>query len=276
MKSIVKPKIIFVDLDGTTIDLKIKGHKRISAENLEYIKKAREAGIEVVVSTGRPPTKATNVFLEPMQCLDNFIAWNGAHIKQDGKVIYFDKFEKDDVAKIYDEIVKHGISVIFNSDTKDLAFTHNWLISIALRWTRGKAKRYQYFKNDTEINKMVLWHPSKSKLHSFAMLLKEKYRGICEIAFTGNRNEVLEITPKGSTKGFAEVTYAKARGVSPEECVHIGDTLNDATCASHVGQLIAMKNSTVSLKIIADVISPFTNKKAGLGKTIEHFFLSKQ
>ncbi len=64
------------------------------------------------------------------------------------------------------------------------------------------------------------------------MLLKEKYRGICEIAFTGNRNEVLEITPKGSTKGFAEVTYAKARGVSPEECVHIGDTLNDATCAS--------------------------------------------
>ncbi|WP_430003914.1 HAD family hydrolase, partial [Mycoplasmopsis bovis] len=38
-----------------------------------------------------------------------------------------------------------------------------------------------------------------------------------------------------STKGFAEVTYAKARGVSPEECVHIGDTLNDATCASHVG-----------------------------------------
>ncbi|NEU02884.1 HAD hydrolase family protein, partial [Escherichia coli] len=93
------------DLDGTTIDLKINGHKRISAENLEYIKKAREAGIEVVVSTGRPPTKPSNVFLEPMQCLDNFIAWNGAYIKQDGKVIHFGKFEKNDVEKIYSEIV---------------------------------------------------------------------------------------------------------------------------------------------------------------------------
>lgn len=273
MKNVVKPKIIFVDLDGTTIDLKINGHKRISAENLEYIKKAREAGIEVVVSTGRPPTKPSNVFLEPMQCLDNFIAWNGAYIKQDGKVIHFGKFEKNDVEKIYSEIVKHGISVIFNSDTKDLAFTHNWLISIALRWTRGKAKRYKHFKNDTEINKMVLWHPCRKKLYAFAMMLKERFRETCEIAFTGNRNEVLELTPTGSTKGLAEIAYAKARGISPEECVHIGDTLNDATCVNRVGQLIAMKNSTQSLKNIADVISPFTNKKAGLGKTIEHFFL---
>lgn len=66
MKNVVKFKIIFVDLDGIIIDLKISGYKRISVENLEYIKKVREVGIEVVVLIGRLLIKLLNVFLELM------------------------------------------------------------------------------------------------------------------------------------------------------------------------------------------------------------------
>lgn len=66
MKNVVKFKIIFVDLDGIIIDLKINGYKRISVENLEYIKKVREVGIEVVVLIGRLLIKLLNVFLELM------------------------------------------------------------------------------------------------------------------------------------------------------------------------------------------------------------------
>ncbi|MBZ4204007.1 HAD hydrolase family protein [Mycoplasma tauri] len=270
-----KPKIIFVDLDGTTIDLKIKGHKWISKTNIEYINKARDQGIEVVVSTGRPPTKVSNVFLEPMGCLDNFIAWNGTYVKQDGKVLFKGKFEKEDVDKIFEEIKKYKISVIFNSDTRDLSFTSSWIVSLALKWTRGKARRYNEFKNDSEINKMVLWHPSKRRLFQFANVLKEKYRGICEIAYTGSKDQVLEITPITCSKGESEVRYALARGVDPQDCVHIGDTLNDATCSGQVGKLIAMNNSCQTMKMIADVISPFTNKEAGLGRTIDLFYLNK-
>ncbi|WP_029513269.1 HAD hydrolase family protein [Mycoplasmopsis primatum] len=276
MQKFKKPKIIFVDLDGTTIDLKVDGHKRISEENLTLIKKAREQDIEVVVSTGRPPTSESNVFLEPMGCLDNFIAWNGTYAKQDGEVIFFEKFEKEVVDKIFQDIVKSKVSVIFNSNTKDLAFTSNWWISLKHRWTRGKAKRYFEFKNDIEINKIVLWHPKKDKIYSFGNLIKEKYKNICEIAFTGDNDEVLEITPIGCSKGLTEVRYALARGVDPQDCVHIGDTLNDATCINNVGRLIAMKNSCKTLKMIADTISPYTNLNAGLGKTIHHFFLPEE
>lgn len=271
---IKKPKIIFVDLDGTTIDLKVLRNKRISKENLEYIEKARQAGIEVVVSTGRPPIKATNVFLDPMKCRDNYIAWNGTVIYQDGVKIFSSAFEKDVVAAIFEEIKKYKISVIFNSDTKNYSFTKSWLLSLGIKWTRGKAQRYDDFHNDIEINKMVLWHPLKGRLFQFANVLKEKFRGICEIAYTGKHDTVLEITPVGCSKGEAEEKFARGRGVDPIDCVHIGDTLNDATCVGHVGTLIAMKNSCSTLKMIADMVSPFTNKKAGLGKTIEFYYLN--
>ncbi|WP_338822618.1 HAD family hydrolase [Mycoplasmopsis felifaucium] len=273
MSKLKKPKIIFIDLDGTAIDLKIKGHKRISLENIKYIEKAREQGIEVVVSTGRPPIKATNVFLDPLRCTDNFIGWNGTTIYQNGVKIFEKSFEKDVIDKIFQEIEKYKISVIFNSDTKNYSFTSSWLLSIGLKWTRGQAKRYKDFKNNFTVNKMVLWHPLKERLNQFANVLKEKYRNICEIAYTGKFDSVLEITPKGCSKGESEIRYAKAKGIDPADCVHIGDTLNDATCSGHIGTLIAMNNSCKTLKMIADCISPFKNKNAGLGKTIEYYFL---
>lgn len=273
MSILKKPKIIFIDLDGTTIDLKVCRNKRISKENIAYIEKARKLGMEVVVSTGRPPIKATNVFLDPISSRENYIAWNGTSITQNGKEIFLGSFKNDVVGKIFEEIKKYKISAIFNSDNKNYAFTASWLLSIGLKWTRGKAKPYDKFKNDITINKMVLWHPLKRVLFQFANVLKEKYKGICEIAYTGKRDSVLEITPKGCSKGEAEVIFANNRGVDPNDCVHIGDTLNDATCSGHIGTLIAMKNSCSSLKMIADVISPYTNKKGGLGKTIEYFFM---
>lgn len=270
-----KPKIIFIDLDGTTIDFKVKKHKRISLKNIEYIEKARQQGIEVVVSTGRPPTKPTQVFLKPLNCLDNFISWNGTVVYQDGKQIFWGKFEKDLVWKIFQDARKYKISVIFNSNVRDRSYTSSWLVSTWLRWTRGKALRYESFKNDFEINKIVLWHPIKSKLHKFANIVKEKYRGMCEYAFTGKYDEVLELTPAGCTKGTAEILFAKGRGVDPADCIHIGDTLNDASAKNRVGKLIAMQNSCDALKKIADYVSPYPSKKNGLAKTIEMLFLDK-
>lgn len=150
-------------------------------------------------------------------------------------MIYFGKFEKNDVEKIYSEIVKYGISVIFNFDIKDLVFIYNWLILIVLCWIRGKVKRYRYFKNDIEINKMVFWYLCKKKLYVFVMMLKERFREICEIVFIGNCNEVLEFILIGLIKGLVEIVYVKVRGVSFEECVYIGDILNDVICVNCVG-----------------------------------------
>lgn len=47
-------KILFLDMDGTTLDDK----KRISKENLEALRRVTEAGHEVVITTGRTDSSA--------------------------------------------------------------------------------------------------------------------------------------------------------------------------------------------------------------------------
>lgn len=68
-------KMIAVDLDGTLLN----SESKISKENIDAIKKAREHGIEVVVATGRASFDVQTIF-EPTGIKTWIISANGAVI----------------------------------------------------------------------------------------------------------------------------------------------------------------------------------------------------
>ncbi|EWH20084.1 HAD family hydrolase, partial [Bacillus haynesii] len=68
-------KMIAVDLDGTLLN----SESKISKENIDAIKKAREHGIEVVVATGRASFDVQAIF-EPTGIKTWIISANGAVI----------------------------------------------------------------------------------------------------------------------------------------------------------------------------------------------------
>ena len=73
-------KLIALDLDGTLLNSK----KKISAQNIEAIQAARQKGVEVVLTTGRP-LAAIQPFLETLEMLDfdDFsITFNGGLVQR--------------------------------------------------------------------------------------------------------------------------------------------------------------------------------------------------
>ncbi|VEU75428.1 COF family HAD hydrolase protein [Mycoplasmopsis maculosa] len=265
-------KLIFIDLDGTTIDSIKNGKKRISLKNRKLVDEARQKGIKVVVSTGRKPDGHTKVLLKDIGSESDFLAWNGSYVVQNGIVIKNESINSDLVKKIIKLVEKTNLSFIINSDIKNNCFTNNKFLKFILSFSKIKAKKYSEFIFEKPISKMMIWDFSPRKIKKFYENIKNEFSNDLEIVFTGKRNNMIEITSKNCTKGDSEILFCSNLGIKPEECAHIGDTENDMS-GNKLGVLISMKNGSKRFKKTADVISKYNYKNAGLGKTIKKYIL---
>ena len=70
----------------------------------------------------------------------------------------------------------------------------------------------------------------------------------CEIA--ESYRGMIDFMPKGCDKGLAVKALSEIWGISPDDCVAIGDELNDAPMIKAAGLGVAMKNGREELKLI--------------------------
>ncbi|WP_029513268.1 Cof-type HAD-IIB family hydrolase [Mycoplasmopsis primatum] len=262
-----RPDIIFIDLDGTTLDTRKNSKRTVSDKNLEYIKKARELGIRVVVSTGRKVPEENNEIFNSLNSMNDFIAWNGSVVKQNSKIIFEKWFDDHNVSKMIQYADKNNIVTIVNSNRNKI-FSNNWFIKFLFKLGKANVQKYTKFNYNEKVYKLIFWCLSKKKLLNIYNHLIKEFNLEFEIALTGKNNNIIEITPKGCTKGLAQQLYAHNLGIDKTNCIHIGDTLNDASTVGIMGKVVAMKNASEEFKKVADIISPFSYKTAGLGKTL--------
>ncbi|MEA4162763.1 HAD-IIB family hydrolase [Mycoplasma sp. 4404] len=276
-----KPKIIFIDLDGTTLDgPEEKFWMRSATEFTKKTLTELNKQIPVVVATGRGLSAKTSDIVKGLTGEITYIAWNGAVTVENGKIISEEIIEPEKAQLLFDLISKNFAFVTIDSRH---VYVKNYLYYIIkfvkkiyknfskkFRWI-SDAKPYKDFKNDYPIHKALLSSLSARKAAKFAKRWKEKYGDIFEIAFVGEKNKTLEITKIGSSKGEAEVAYCKLKGIDPKDAMHIGDSMNDSTTKGKVGTLIAMQNSVPELKKIADEITELPCNESGLAKYLSQF-----
>ena len=94
-------KLIALDLDGTLLTT----DKRLTDRTKATLKAARDRGIKVVLTTGRP-LKAMDFFLHELGTdghEDEYtITFNGGLVqKNTGEILYKTVFSYDDVARLY-------------------------------------------------------------------------------------------------------------------------------------------------------------------------------
>lgn len=271
-KIINKPKIVFIDLDGTALDIKLKNHKSwISQENIDAIKKLQKNNINVVVSSGRGAYSNTWKLMKDMNITDG-ILWNGTKIVHNGKEIFSQAIDSSITQELFDDMSKLKLNLLYNSNVNGDAYSDNFLFRWVVKAARKKCQKYRDYKNDFDQFKIILWHPFKRHLYKAMNILQEKYKNKILITISGEKDELLEVTAANCSKGDADLFYANYMQIDPKECVHIGDGLNDAWASNKVGYLVAMGNSSMELKKAADIVSPFGHKKAGLAKTFDFLF----
>nr|WP_314081338.1 Cof-type HAD-IIB family hydrolase [uncultured Leptotrichia sp.] len=267
-------KLIAIDMDGTLLSEK----KHIEEPQKKAIHKAIEAGVKVVLCTGRPlfgilpPYKELE--LEKYN-LDEYVLLNNGcsvHKTTDWELLAFEEITKEDV--VYLNELRKGYDLDFtvsndkdyfvigeraNEYTKEdgkLVYVEVQPISIE-EATSGKHTFFKsmFLGNENEIARFV-----KDK----GELINSRYSGVL------SQKYIYETLPKGANKGVALKKLAEKLNIPREEVMAIGDGNNDIEMLKFAGVGVAMGNGTKMAKDAANYITD-TNENNGVAKAIEKF-----
>ena len=262
-------KVFFIDLDGTLLDAKKDGYHAISDENLNQMKKMKESGVHIVVSTGRSGGQAKR-YLDMVKS-EYAVTGNGSIILKNNKIIKETLMSTRQAIMIRDIVIDEGVTIKLD-DSRDAYGSEGVIQRFATKkWNFNPIMNYNYDIHK-KYHKLVIWGTTKGKLRKIAKRIENKVPGLSLVSSGGGWT--LEITHKDATKGSANAFVANELGITDKnEMAHLGDSMNDSTVVDYM-RLIVMKNSPRSLKTLSKFIGPHY-KGAGVAKILKGEYLEK-
>ena len=270
-------KLIAIDMDGTLLNEK----KHIDEAEKEAIHEAIEAGIKIVLCTGRPLYGILPFYEElGLSELDSegyVILNNGCsiHKTKDWKLIDQVNFTSDDIEYLYKLSESYDINFTLVNDTyyfnigrkptdeliKDAGFVFSDITDISLEEAKsGKHKIMKImFLGDPEI--MADFQEKNEDI------IKSKYSGVLSQSY------VYEVLPKDNNKGTGLKKLAEKLGIKQEEVMAIGDGNNDIEMFEYANYSVAMKNATELAKKAAKYETD-SNENDGVAKAIRKYALN--
>jgi len=277
----MKYKLICIDMDGTLLN---SNHK-ISEISKTSIRKARDMGIHVVISTGRTYDDAV-AYSDLIGINSPVIACNGAIIKEKyGDDVIHKSVINEELCKELLGIFKiYNVKPIFNSVYKihcgdlKLKIAMEYLKirgfmnrTVKLDYIKNEGKWFDVFKNEkNNIIKCEIINTNKKKLDK----LRKELENVSGIEITSSSNHNIEITKNGASKGKAIEILANYYNIKKEEIIAIGDSDNDLSAIEFAGMGVAMGNANESVKKKSNFVTD-TNDNDGVAKVIDQFILKK-
>ncbi|MBR3117932.1 Cof-type HAD-IIB family hydrolase [Oceanobacillus profundus] len=241
-------QLIALDMDGTllTSDLEVSHRTQMA------IKQALEEGIHVVLSTGRG-IHTCYPYAEQLQLQSYLITANGGQIWTVEKEL-LDQHLLDAalIEKMYNLGTQVGVEM--------------WMISTSGVFREETPGNF----NDYEWLKFGCQSEEKQKLDIMISELS-KYE---ELELTNSLPINVEVNPKGVSKARALQFLCNKIGITMDEVMAVGDSLNDIKMIQEAGIGVAMGNAQEAIKKVANHETD-TNNNDGVAKAIEKFALSK-
>lgn len=271
-------KLIAIDMDGTLLNEK----KHIDKAQKEAIHEAVEAGIKIVLCTGRPLYGILPFYEElGLSELDSegyVILNNGCsiHKTKDWELIDQVNFTSDDIDYLYKFSEGYDINFTlvndyyyFNIDDRkptdelitDAGFVFSDITNISLK--EAKNGKHKIIKIMFLGNPNIMADFQKENEN----ILKDKYSGVLSQPY------VYEILPKGNNKGTGLKKLAKKLGIKQEEIMAIGDGNNDIEMFEYANYSVAMENGTELAKKAAKYETD-SNENDGVAKAIRKYALN--
>ena len=271
-------KLIAIDMDGTLLN----GKKHIDKVQKEAIHEAIEAGIKIVLCTGRPLYGILPFYEElGLSELDSegyVILNNGCsiHKTKNWELIDQVNFTSDDIDYLYKFSEGYDINFTlvndyyyFNIDDRkptdelitDAGFVFSDITNISLK--EAKNGKHKIIKIMFLGNPNIMANFQKEN----ESILKDKYSSVLSQPY------IYEILPKGNNKGTGLKKLAKKLGIKQEEIMAIGDGNNDIEMFEYANYSVAMENGTELAKKAAKYETD-SNENNGVAKAIRKYALN--
>jgi Cof subfamily protein (haloacid dehalogenase superfamily) len=272
------PRLIAIDMDGTLLD----SDGRVSPRNHAALRVAEEAGIEVVIATGRRHCYAMRVLrhlgLNPASAL---VSSNGTVIRTLGsELLHRSQMSNESALKLCQHVTEFRNTLVLTFDKvgpggedsrgalvcEELDELH---ASIS-RWMKSNEpyilrvdRLEDSLQGDAPIQ-MMLCGSVDRMARAEARLLEDPHisavgtesRPDTEITlhrtiYPDRDLSIVDILPAGCSKASALRRLAELRGISTDEILAIGDNWNDLPMLKLAGSAVLMENAPGDLKQLA-------------------------
>lgn len=258
-------ELIALDLDGTLLDP--SGQIPQSAKNA--IAKARQAGVRVVLNTGRPIPEAI-YFARQAGCDELVSCLGGAALVDSATEQVVRRHD------IYGPEPHKALELCLNREIELMIFAGNEILCDPFS-KESLLKTYPYpaFHDNAILTEDPLAYMAQhglplTKLHgdrNKANYPLEELRALPGVELTSSSDEDFEVVAAGVSKGRMLALLAMQYGIGLEDCAAVGDSDNDLAMLRVVGTPIAMGNASQRVKEACYRVAP-TNGEDGVAWAI--------
>lgn len=241
-------KLIALDMDGTLL----KDDHNISEENRKVIEQVRQKDIEVMLCTGRHLTSCQEQ-AKSLQLSSYLVTVNGSEIWDgEGNLIERQTIPTESMERIMEVSNRHG--------------GENWIASIHEVWRERMPDNladHEWLKFGIDT------YDPKVKEGIISELIDDP-----NLELSNSSPTNIEINYKGVNKANALEKICKLTGITMEQVMVVGDSLNDIKMIQRAGLGVAMGNAQPDVKEVADWVTG-TNMEDGVAQAIRHFVLEQ-
>ncbi|MDM5340227.1 Cof-type HAD-IIB family hydrolase [Fictibacillus enclensis] len=239
-------KLIALDMDGTLLNDELE----ISPKNRLAIREAQEKGVHVVLSTGRSLLTCRD-YAKSLELKSYLITVNGSEIYDgEGNLVERNSLHNNEIAKLIEMTKKH--SAKFWAVSTDKVWRENFPENAAeMEWLK-----FGFNIADDEVRKLVLEELALNR----------------ELEISNSSLTNIEINAVGVTKAKALNRVCNELGITMDNVMAMGDSLNDILMITEAGIGIAMGNAQDTVKEAADWITG-TNVEDGVAQAIRKWAL---
>ncbi|MDO4814274.1 MAG: Cof-type HAD-IIB family hydrolase [Gemella sp.] len=269
-------KLIATDMDGTLLN----DRKEVSEENKLALQKAIDAGVKVVLSTGRPLFGVIPIFLNlGLKNQDDFVIVNNGcsvHSTKDWKLLDYVKLNESDITRLYNLVKDTDVQLVLTNETTyyvveeapsetviyDASLTFQKPVVISLE--EACKEEYNMFQA------MVMGKPDA--IDQFENANRENLAK--DYSVVRSQTYIFEVLPQGTSKASALEKLATDLGIKADEILALGDGNNDIEMLEFAGYSVAMDNAGEAVKAVAKYKTE-SNNEHGVAKAIERFIFKK-
>lgn len=240
-------RLVALDMDGTLLN----EDQEISKANQEAITKARENGVHVVLSTGRPFIHVEE-YARSLELNSFIITVNGGEIwDSNGNLLERNLLQVEEIKMMWD--LKNRHQTKFWALTVEKVFREDFPEETALN--EHQWLKFGFDVEDDDVRNTIVQELNKHKLQ-----------------VTNSSLTNLEVNPYGISKANALEKVCKRIGITMDNVMAVGDSLNDIAMIESAGIGVAMGNAQETVKKAADWVTS-TNNEDGVAKAILQWVL---
>jgi Cof subfamily protein (haloacid dehalogenase superfamily) len=266
-------KMIVLDLDDTLL----RDDQTISERTKKALSEAQEAGVKVVLASGRPTYGMRRVAKELK--LDHYgsyiLSYNGSKIIDcsTDEESYSRTLSPETAHRLYELSKREGVGILTYSEDAIIVEEPNEFADIESRLTGLPVEVVPSFKDaiDGPVVKALMLKEAV-RLVEVEKKLQAELDG--ELCVMRSKPYFLEFTQLGVTKGASLDYLIKPLGIKKEEVIAIGDSYNDLAMIEYAGLGVAMGNAPQDIKEKADHVTS-SNMEDGVAEVVETFVLNK-